>query len=56
MCNQVGMKISTWIRADDVYFVGEIYTLYDRSVWFFAEKGLLSVDNASTPVTFLFCI
>jgi len=29
---------STWIRADDVYIVGEIDTLQDLSVWFFAEK------------------
>ena len=34
-----------WIRADDAYFVGEIYTLSDLSVWFCAEKGFLSIDS-----------
>jgi len=36
---------SIWIRADDVYIVGEIYTLWDLSVSFFAEKGFLSIDK-----------
>ena len=31
-----------WIRTDDAYFVGEIYTLSDLNVYFFAGKGLLS--------------
>ena len=35
---------SIWIGADDAYFVGEIYTLYDHSVWFCAEKGFHSID------------
>ena len=35
-----------WIRADDAYFVGEMYTLEERCVWFFAGKGFLSIDNA----------
>jgi len=32
-------------KADDANFVGEIYTLYDLSVWFCAEKGFLSIDS-----------
>ena len=39
-------KSYIWIRADDAYFVDEIYNLlYDLNVWFFAEKGFLSMDN-----------
>ena len=37
---------SILIRADDAYFVGEIYTLYELGVWFFSGKGLLSIDSA----------
>ena len=33
-------------RADDAYFVGEMFALYDLSVSFCAEKGLLSLDSA----------
>jgi len=36
---------SDWIRADDIYFVGEIYTLEDLSVSFCAEKGFPSIDS-----------
>jgi len=36
---------SIWIRADDAYFVGEMYTLQDLSVWFCAEKEFLSIDH-----------
>ena len=30
------------------YFESEVYTRYDPSVWFIAEKGFLSVDSACT--------
>ena len=36
---------STWIRADDAYFLGEIFTLQDLSVWFCADKGFLSIGS-----------
>jgi len=41
---------SVWIRANDAYFVGEIYTLYDLGVWFFAGKGFLSIDRYNYAV------
>ena len=49
--------------ADDAYFVSELYTQWDLSVWFFAGKGylsieilqphssLLSTDNPNTVIT-----
>jgi len=42
LVNNTG-KDSIWKRADDAYFVGEIYTLQELSVWF-AEKAFLSTD------------
>jgi len=36
---------SIWIRADDAYIIGEIYTLYVLIVWFFAERGFLSIES-----------
>jgi len=38
-----------WIIADDAYIVGELYTLEDPSVWFFAEKLFLSIDSVWEP-------
>ena len=39
---------SIWIRADDAYFIEQIYTLLDLCVWFCAEKGFLSIDKETT--------
>jgi len=36
---------SIWKRADDAYLVGEIYTMKELGVWFFAEKGFLSLGS-----------
>ena len=47
-------EASLWTRPDDAYFVGEIYTLQELSVWFFAGKGLFSIER-ETEVFLRFC-